>query len=78
MIDGVFLTHAHIGHYAGLMYFGREALGKKDVSVPTLHERLVAFLFFCTIEHILFPGKVLFVNICLKLNVNENAVAPDT
>ena len=24
IIDGVFLTHAHIGHYTGLMYFGRE------------------------------------------------------
>lgn len=33
IIDGVFLTHAHIGHYAGLMYFGREALGKKNVPV---------------------------------------------
>eukprot|EP01132_Coremiostelium_polycephalum_P016718 gene16718-20079_t len=22
--DGIFLTHAHIGHYAGLMYLGRE------------------------------------------------------
>ncbi|WP_439132105.1 MBL fold metallo-hydrolase [Polaribacter sp.] len=33
IIDGVFLTHAHIGHYTGLMYFGREAYGKKDISV---------------------------------------------
>lgn len=33
IIDGVFLTHAHIGHYTGLMYFGREAYGKKDVPV---------------------------------------------
>ena len=33
IIDGVFLTHAHIGHYTGLMYFGREALGKKDINV---------------------------------------------
>lgn len=33
IIDGVFLTHAHIGHYAGLMYFGREALGKKNIKV---------------------------------------------
>ena len=33
IIDGVFLTHAHIGHYAGLMYFGREALGKKNITV---------------------------------------------
>nr|WP_232457036.1 MBL fold metallo-hydrolase [Polaribacter sp. SA4-12] len=33
IIDGVFLTHAHIGHYTGLMYFGREAFGKKDTKV---------------------------------------------
>ena len=33
LIDGVFLTHAHIGHYTGLMYFGREAFGKKDTKV---------------------------------------------
>lgn len=29
----VFLTHAHIGHYSGLMYLGREALGAKGVPV---------------------------------------------
>ena len=29
IIDGVFITHAHMGHYAGLLYFGKEALGKK-------------------------------------------------
>ncbi len=33
IIDGVFLTHAHIGHYTGLMYFGREALGKKGINI---------------------------------------------
>ena len=33
IIDGVFLTHAHIGHYTGLMYFGREALGRKNIPV---------------------------------------------
>jgi pyrroloquinoline quinone biosynthesis protein B len=33
VIDGVFLTHAHIGHYTGLMQFGREALGGKQIPV---------------------------------------------
>ncbi len=33
LIDGVFLTHAHIGHYTGLQYFGREAFGKKNTTV---------------------------------------------
>ena len=36
LIDGIFLTHAHIGHYTGLMYFGREAYGKKNIPVFTM------------------------------------------
>jgi len=31
--DGIFLTHAHIGHYTGLMYLGKEAMGSSDVPV---------------------------------------------
>lgn len=31
--DGIFLTHAHIGHYTGLMYLGRESLAAKGVPV---------------------------------------------
>ena len=31
--EGIFLTHAHIGHYTGLMYFGHEAMGASNVSV---------------------------------------------
>jgi pyrroloquinoline quinone biosynthesis protein B len=30
---GIFITHAHIGHYTGLMQLGREALGAKNISV---------------------------------------------
>ncbi len=36
IIDGVFLTHAHIGHYTGLMHFGREAMGAKNIPVFTM------------------------------------------
>jgi pyrroloquinoline quinone biosynthesis protein B len=43
LIDGVFLTHAHIGHYSGLMYFGREALGKKGTTVFAM-PKMKAFL----------------------------------
>jgi pyrroloquinoline quinone biosynthesis protein B len=32
-LGGVFLTHAHIGHYTGLMYFGHEAMGAKEIPV---------------------------------------------
>lgn len=32
-LDGIFLTHAHIGHYTGLMYLGRESMGARNVPV---------------------------------------------
>lgn len=31
--DGIFLTHAHIGHYTGLMYLGKEAMNLANVPV---------------------------------------------
>jgi pyrroloquinoline quinone biosynthesis protein B len=31
--DGIFLTHAHVGHYAGLMTLGREIMGAKNTPV---------------------------------------------
>jgi pyrroloquinoline quinone biosynthesis protein B len=31
VVDGVFLTHAHIGHYLGLAFFGFEALNTKGL-----------------------------------------------
>lgn len=32
-LAGILLTHAHVGHYAGLLYLGREALGADHVPV---------------------------------------------
>lgn len=32
-LSGIFLTHAHIGHYTGLMHLGREAMGGQGVPV---------------------------------------------
>jgi len=32
-VDGVFLTHAHIGHYLGLAYFGYEAVSTRGLPV---------------------------------------------
>jgi len=42
-LDGVFLTHGHIGHYTGLMHFGREAVGSQGIPVyamPMMHDYL--------------------------------------
>ena len=41
--DAGFLTHAHIGHYPGLMYFGKEALNAKEVPVYVM-PRMKSFL----------------------------------
>ena len=40
-ISGIFLTHAHIGHYTGLMYLGREAMNANNIPVyamPRLYD----------------------------------------
>ena len=34
--ESIYLTHAHIGHYTGLMYFGRESLGAKNINIRVL------------------------------------------
>ncbi|PCH93716.1 MAG: pyrroloquinoline quinone biosynthesis protein PqqB [Bacteroidetes bacterium] len=40
---GIFLTHAHIGHYTGLMYLGKEALNANKVYVHAM-PRMKSFL----------------------------------
>ena len=42
-IAGIFLTHAHVGHYTGLIHLGREVMGSREIPVyamPRLHEFL--------------------------------------
>lgn len=34
--NGIFVSHAHIGHYTGLMYLGKEATNSKKVQVYTM------------------------------------------
>ena len=34
--NNIYITHAHIGHYTGLMYLGRESLGAHGVNVRVL------------------------------------------
>lgn len=42
-VDGVLLTHAHIGHYLGLAHFGFESLNTKEIPV-WISPRMAAFL----------------------------------
>ncbi len=41
--DGIFLTHAHIGHYTGLVHLGREVMGARGVQVWAM-PRMAEFL----------------------------------
>jgi len=41
--DGIFLTHAHIGHYSGLMYLGKEATNANRIPVYAM-PRMKKFL----------------------------------
>jgi pyrroloquinoline quinone biosynthesis protein B len=43
VLDGIFLTHAHIGHYTGLMYLGREVIGANKTKVYAM-PKMKAFL----------------------------------
>lgn len=42
-LDGIFLTHAHMGHYAGLMHLGREATSSHGIPVYAM-PRMQKFL----------------------------------
>jgi len=42
-LDGIFLTHAHVGHYTGLLHLGHEVMGAKSVPVYSM-PRMLEFL----------------------------------
>lgn len=42
-LDGILLTHAHVGHYTGLIHLGREIIGASAVPVHAM-PRMVDFL----------------------------------
>ena len=42
-LAGIFLTHAHVGHYTGLMHLGREIIGSNNIPVFAM-PRLKLFL----------------------------------
>ena len=42
-LAGVFITHAHVGHYAGLMFFGHESMGATEIPVHVM-PRMANFL----------------------------------
>ena len=35
-LGGIVLTHAHVGHYSGLLFFGKESLGARKINVYSM------------------------------------------
>jgi len=65
-ISNIFITHAHIGHYAGLIFLGRESAGTKNINVMVM-PRLAKFLR----ENGPWDQLVSLGNINLKTELND-------
>ena len=66
LFDGIFLTHAHMGHYTGLMFLGKESISTKNTPV------------YCSAEMAAFlsnnaPWKLLVTNKNIELKQFESS-----
>ena len=68
-LSGIFLTHAHIGHYMGLLYFGLEALNLKNIPVYVL-PRMKEFLYQNSMFYQMIENK----NIIIKELKNNSKI----
>ena len=68
-LAGIFLTHAHVGHYVGLIHLGHEIIGARGVPVHAM-PRMRAFLS----EHGPWDQLVRFGNIQLRALAADSAV----
>lgn len=69
-LSGIFLTHAHIGHYTGLMHFGREVIGAKNLPVYCM-QKMQKFIE----SNAPWDQLVKIGNIDLKLLKNDSSIA---
>ena len=72
VFNGVFLTHAHIGHYTGLMFLGHEVMGASNIPVYAM-PRMATFLK----ENGPWSQLVAYKNIALQPLQNNIAVELD-
>ncbi|MFK7905994.1 MAG: MBL fold metallo-hydrolase [Chitinophagales bacterium] len=68
-LSGIFLTHAHIGHYTGLMHLGREVMGTKKMKTYAM-PRMQDFL----TNHAPWSQLVKLENIAFQSLQHEQAV----
>jgi len=66
-LGGVFLTHAHIGHYTGLMYLGRESINASKIPIYVM-PRMQSFLENNGPWNLLVQNK----------NISLNSIVPDS
>ncbi|MEQ9105560.1 MAG: MBL fold metallo-hydrolase [Rhodothermales bacterium] len=67
--DGIFLTHAHMGHYTGLMFLGHESMGADSVPVHAM-PRMATYLS----EHGPWSQLVRYGNIRLSPLVADSTI----
>ncbi len=68
-LNGIFLTHAHIGHYAGLIHLGREVMGANSIPVYAM-PKMAKYLK----SNGPWSQLVQLQNISIKKMKNDNAV----
>lgn len=66
LMDSILLTHAHIGHYTGLMFLGKEAISSNELPVYA-GEQMRKFLH----EHAPWQQLVLLKNIDVRTILND-------
>ena len=72
--DGIFLTHAHIGHYSGLMYLGKEGMDAKGIPVYAM-PKMKIFLETNGPWDMMVKNENILIQ---KLeNENENEISPN-
>ncbi|WP_405414045.1 MBL fold metallo-hydrolase [Maribacter sp. Asnod1-A12] len=69
VVDGIFLTHAHIGHYTGLMYLGKEAMDASATPIYVM-PKMEEFL----LNNGPWDQLVKRENVVLNAMVDQNAV----
>lgn len=71
--DGIFITHAHTGHYTGLMQLGREAMGARQIPVWVM-PRMDSFMR----NNGPWSQLVNLENISLQQLISDSTCSPDT
>jgi pyrroloquinoline quinone biosynthesis protein B len=75
-LEGVLLTHGHIGHYAGLMHLGREAIGASQVPVwamprmRTLLEQSAPWELLSRLDNVVIRDLVGGVTVAMNRNLS--------